>query len=316
MAGLLVSIFCQTYNHEPYIRQCIEGFLMQKTDFSFEVLVHDDASTDQTADIVREYEVKYPDIIKPIYQTENQFSKGISISITFQYPRAKGKYIAFCEGDDYWIDPLKLQKQVDLLEKYEDVGLVYSKARCFQQSTNKFRRERIGDQYCIFRNLILFNSIPSLTTCYRKDIYSNYLKDIHPEKLSWVMGDYPTWLYFALHSKVKFINEIQGVYRILENSASHSKNVYKQLSFNESTYKIRMFYLSKENGKEIDRLKKKVIEEFLYAKFLLLLKSKMPLDEIYEDIRNSGIISFKMTFAYLIKYFYFLRFFLIIIPSK
>ena len=316
MADLLVSIFCQTYNHEPYIRQCIEGFLMQKTDFSFEVLVHDDASTDQTADIIREYEIKYPGIIKPIYQTENQFSKGISISITFQYPRAKGKYIAFCEGDDYWIDPLKLQKQVDILEKYENVGLVYSKARCFQQNINKFRKESIGNQYCSFRNLILFNSIPSLSTCYRKDIYSNYLKDIHPEKIKWVMGDYPTWLYFALHSNVKFINEIQGVYRILEDSASHSKNVYKQLSFNESTYKIRMFYLSKENGKETDRLKKKVIEEYLYAKFLLLLKSKMPIDDIYEDIRNSGIISFKMAFVYLIKYFYFIVAFSLIILSK
>lgn len=316
MADLLVSIFCQTYNHEPYIRQCIEGFLMQKTEFSFEVLVHDDASTDQTADIIREYEIKYPGIIKPIYQTENQFSKGISISITFQYPRAKGKYIAFCEGDDYWIDPLKLQKQVDILEKYENVGLVYSKARCFQQNINKFRKESIGNQYCSFRNLILFNSIPSLSTCYRKDIYSNYLKDIHPEKIKWVMGDYPTWLYFALHSNVKFINEIQGVYRILEDSASHSKNVYKQLSFNESTYKIRMFYLSKENGKETDRLKKKVIEEYLYAKFLLLLKSKMPVDDIYEDIRNSGIISFKMAFVYLIKYFYFTIAFLLIILSK
>ena len=86
---------------------------MQKTDFPFEILIHDDASTDGTADIIREYEAKYPDIIKPIYQTENQYSKGIKVSQVYQFPRAKGKYIALCEGDDYWTDPYKLQKQVD-----------------------------------------------------------------------------------------------------------------------------------------------------------------------------------------------------------
>lgn len=113
----LVSISCITYNHVSYIRQCLDGFLMQKTDFPFEIVVHDDASTDKTAEIVREYEKKYPNIIKPIYELENQYSKpGISINdITFPYLR--GKYIALCEGDDYWIDENKLQMQVDFLSK-------------------------------------------------------------------------------------------------------------------------------------------------------------------------------------------------------
>lgn len=113
----IVSICCITFNHEKYIRDAIEGFLMQKTLFPFEILIHDDASTDRTSYIIREYEEKFPDVIKPIYQTENQYSKGISISATYQFPRARGKYIAMCEGDDYWTDPLKLQKQVDFLEK-------------------------------------------------------------------------------------------------------------------------------------------------------------------------------------------------------
>ena len=119
----LVSINCITYNHEAYIRKALEGFLMQKTDFKFEVLIHDDASTDQTANIIRKYEKKYPEIIKPIYQKENQYSKNISISKHFQYPRARGKFIAMCEGDDYWIDPLKLQKQVKFLENNPDFSM-------------------------------------------------------------------------------------------------------------------------------------------------------------------------------------------------
>lgn len=113
---ILVSISCITYNHAPYIRQCLDGFMMQQTNFAFEVLIHDDASTDGTTDIIKEYEAQYPDIIKPIYEEENQWVKGRRGSAVFNFPRANGKYIALCEGDDYWTDPLKLQKQVDFLE--------------------------------------------------------------------------------------------------------------------------------------------------------------------------------------------------------
>lgn len=104
----LVSISCITYNHDNYIREAIEGFLMQKTTFPVEILIHDDASTDNTATIIKEYEIKYPQLIKPIYQTENQYSKKDGTIGRIQRGRARGKYYATCEGDDYWTDPLKL----------------------------------------------------------------------------------------------------------------------------------------------------------------------------------------------------------------
>lgn len=127
MNDIIVSICCVTYNHEKYIAQCLDGFLMQKTTFAFEILVHDDASTDSTADIIRAYSEKYPDVIKPILQTENQYSKGVKISAVFNYPRAQGKYLALCEGDDYWTDANKLQKQVDFLETHPDfVGTAHN----------------------------------------------------------------------------------------------------------------------------------------------------------------------------------------------
>lgn len=116
----LVSISCITYNHARFIRRCLDGFMMQQCDFDFEVLIHDDASTDGTQEIIREYQEKYPEIIKPVFQSENQWSKGVSISATYNWPRAEGKYIAACEGDDYWTDPFKLQKQVDFLEGNEE----------------------------------------------------------------------------------------------------------------------------------------------------------------------------------------------------
>ncbi len=120
---IMVSIFCNTYNHERYIKDALESFLKQKTNFNFEVLVHDDASTDRTADIIREYEKKYPELIKPIYQTENQYSKKQAIISKLQNSRVKGKYIAFCEGDDYWTDDLKLQKQYDAMEAHPEFDM-------------------------------------------------------------------------------------------------------------------------------------------------------------------------------------------------
>ena len=121
----VVSICCAAYNHENFISEAIESFLMQETDFPFEVLINDDCSTDSTANIIRDYEKKYPNIIKPIYQKENRYSKGIIISSTFNIPRAKGKYIAFCEGDDYWTDKNKLQIQTDEMKKYPNIDLSF-----------------------------------------------------------------------------------------------------------------------------------------------------------------------------------------------
>lgn len=120
MEPTVVTVFCITYNHEKFIRQALEGMVMQKTNFPFEVLVHDDASTDGTADIIREFEARYPEIIRPIYQTENQYSQGKRICEDIMLPRTKGKYIALCEGDDVWTDPLKLQKQVDFMESHPE----------------------------------------------------------------------------------------------------------------------------------------------------------------------------------------------------
>ena len=129
---LMVTIRCTAYNQEPYIRDCLEGFVMQKTNFRFEAIVHDDASTDRTAAIIKEYAEKYPDIIKPIFETENQYSKHDGSLRRIMNEHMHGKYIAECEGDDYWIDPLKLQKQVDFMERHPDFSLclIFGNTQC------------------------------------------------------------------------------------------------------------------------------------------------------------------------------------------
>lgn len=132
-----VSIACLVYNHEPFLRDCFEGFVMQQTTFPIEILVHDDASTDHSADIIREYTAKYPDLFKPIYQTENQYSKGVDV-FSINVKRAQGKYIAMCEGDDYWTDPLKLQKQVDFLEEHEEYSVCCHRYKIYDVNYDKY----------------------------------------------------------------------------------------------------------------------------------------------------------------------------------
>ena len=105
---VLVSVICTAYNHRPYIRDALEGFVMQKTNFKYEVLISDDASPDNTAEIIKEYEEKYPDLIKPIYFKENQYSQGVKLLRDILAPKVKGKYIAVCEGDDYWTDETRI----------------------------------------------------------------------------------------------------------------------------------------------------------------------------------------------------------------
>ena len=118
-----ITVLCLAYNHASYIKDALEGFVSQKTRFSFEVIVHDDASTDGTADIIREYARRYPEIIKPVFQKENQYSRGVAIGPTFCFPLVRGEYVALCEGDDYWTDPLKLQLQADALDAHPEVDL-------------------------------------------------------------------------------------------------------------------------------------------------------------------------------------------------
>lgn len=118
--NIMVTVVMLCYNHEPYMRQALDSVVNQVTDFPIEVIVHDDASTDHSAAIIREYEKKYPDIIRPIYQTENQYSKDVEIRRVFIDPMIRGKYVASCECDDYWLDMNKLQKQVDFLEAHPE----------------------------------------------------------------------------------------------------------------------------------------------------------------------------------------------------
>lgn len=133
----VVSICCLTYNHEKYIEDAIRGFLIQETDFSFEIIIHDDASTDRTSKVIEKYSSAYPRIVKTIMQKDNKYSKGINPGIEYLLPAAIGKYIALCEGDDYWISSDKLMKQIYYMKKYHNVGISFHPAFTIPNQSRK-----------------------------------------------------------------------------------------------------------------------------------------------------------------------------------
>lgn len=223
MGNLMVSIACFTYNHEDYIRDAIEGFLMQKTNFKFEILIHDDASTDKTAEIIKEYEQKYPELFKPIYQTENQFSQG-SEFVILNLNRAKGKYIAFCEGDDYWTDPYKLQNQVDFMEANEGYSLCGHKTKIID-TRNYFVLGYYGEsgesREIDFSELMYGHPFHLSSMMYRAN-----LMDAHNQSFvnSAFIGDYAYCLWLGTLGKIYCINEEMSVYRKYVNNSWTSKN--------------------------------------------------------------------------------------------
>ena len=147
MSTPLVSICCVTYNHAPFIRKCLDGFLMQKRDFPIEILIHDDCSTDGTTEIIKEYAAQYPDLIFPLYEEENQYSRGGAGKMDlYNYNRARGKYVAYCEGDDYWTDPLKLQKQVDFMEAHPDYSICFHGFEEYDVRNNQKRKIDFSSQ--------------------------------------------------------------------------------------------------------------------------------------------------------------------------
>ena len=231
----LVSISCLTYNHAPYLRQCLDGFVMQKSDFKFEVLIHDDASTDGTIEIIQEYENKYPDIFKPIYEKENQWKKGRRGTIEFNIPRATGKYIAHCEGDDYWTDPYKLQKQVDFMETHDEYVACFHNVRVFN-----------GKSYSLF-NSINENHTPSTSDIISRHWFiatpSLFYRNIIKTFPCWTKGiinvDYLLELLLAREGMFYYMDDIMAVYRQEGQGVSVTLNAHKTDLYDKLIYLLK-----------------------------------------------------------------------------
>ncbi len=260
----------------------------QQTDFDFEVLIHDDCSPDGTADIIREYAERYPDIIRPMYETENQYSQGKPIGTqVWNLPRARGKYIAICEGDDYWTDPLKLQKQVDFLEANPEYGMCYTDFDVKNEVSGQYTR-------AVFRNKVRgfkaeYDSPEEFIANQAYMCPPSWLfrREVFPEDMIGSCdGTFVMFTHFLCVTKVKYLDFPSSVYRIVAESASHSANFDKMYS--------RMCNILETQMKLIDRYhlkpeaKQQCRENFyrLYLVDLIINRKEEDIREARKIIRD------------------------------
>lgn len=291
---ILVSIRCTTYNHAQYIRQCLDGFVMQKTNFPFEAIVHDDASTDGTDKIILEYAEKYPNIIIPVLEEENQYSKGNGSVTRIVESYMRGKYIAFCEGDDYWTDPYKLQKQVDFLEAHPDYGLCHTDFYTTGRRRITPVKEEKDDNYWP-SILIKGLRIGTVTVMVRSDIYMNRPR-LNVGK-GWPIGDLPIWYEIARVSKIKYLPEITATYRIVAESASHSQSLDKVLRYEEKKLEMKRFYAKTYNVEVDERIWEAQSYE-LIIRFAVRNKMAKVIEKYYTEAKEKDIVSRKMQLYY------------------
>lgn len=271
MDDIMVSIICNTYNHEKYIKDALDGFLMQKTNFKYEVLIHDDASTDRTVDIIREYEKKYPDIIKPIYQTENQYSKKNGMIRKLQTERIRGKYTALCEGDDYWTDADKLQRQVDFLENNPEYTLCIHAHNIVNAQTKgiiSIYNKNDCDVDLTVKQIIITQGEGMATNSmlFKSDFYINRPKEV----LGFPVGDYPLAMFLSFHGKVRCLNQVMSSYRTMSENSWSSK----MMGEGDECYKKRIDLLLRmiNNLDDLDTYTAKKYHKAFKAKQMSMIK--------------------------------------------
>ncbi len=266
----LVSVLCKTYHHAPYLERALQGFVSQRTNFPFEVILHDDASTDGTAEICKKYAEAYPDIFVAILQTENQYSQGKRVILSVH---ARGKYIAFCEGDDYWCDPQKLQLQVDALEANPDCSFsthVTRKITADGEDTeglfphHRYKGGRILSDTLVKNEIKKPWSFHLNSLLVRKSVYDDYIATCE-YRTCFHFGDKPLLLYCMSHGNGYYIPREMSKYRVgvgimTRTLADFERRLrfneyYKEgyLAFNQATggkyskwVKLRVRYLEME----------------------------------------------------------------------
>lgn len=263
---VMVSIKCMVYNHAPFLRKCLDGFIMQKTKFKFEVIVHDDASTDDSTDIIKEYAEKYPDIIKPIFETENQYSKGDGSVGRIMNAACHGKYIAICEGDDFWTNSHKLQRQVDFLESHQDYMMCSHNYKIFDGTLKphfidvKYQSVDNYNYYTADLNNYFDIWVCSPLTLMYRNI--DFWRDVDVKKFP-AFYDLVSYYYIIKKGKCALLKDNMAVYR------RHDGGIYSgKTKFYNYSLELKMLYKLYDVEKEktiINGINKRVVGFFFYV---------------------------------------------------
>ena len=297
-----VSVLCATYNHEEYLRQTLDSFVNQKTDFPFEVLVNDDASTDGTGDIIREYAAKYPEIIRPFYQKENLYSRRINLYDVVFFPACRGEYIAVCEGDDYWNDPEKLQLQVNWLDAHPEYSAcVHNSIGRFTDQPDKVLFAQDGDRDIPFEQVVqgMSHAYHTSSILARREFILNPPDYRDVAYHQGYFTDYAIGVRLGLSGKVRFLDRCMSVYRIGSNPSAWSRGVGQEyhklkrfVSGEIAMLKtVKQHPLTEAQEAAIDQVLLEREYELLYIEGRVDEMVKPPYDRIHKSMGKGRVIS-------------------------
>lgn len=200
-----LSICCISFNHANYIAQCLDGFLDQRCDFRVEIVIYDDGSTDQTGAVIQNYATRHPTIFRTILMTDNQFSKGVNPYFVYVFPAARGEYIAFCDGDDFWTDPTKLMRQVEVLDSDPEIVLTFGRVRGVDENGADTPYKGGIERDLSAEQLKAAPPINTLTTCFR-NIFRHMQMPLYIRTSP--IGDLAVWSMLGYHGQARFLPEL------------------------------------------------------------------------------------------------------------
>lgn len=253
MCEVAVSVVCYTYNQEQYVKSALDGFLNQKVNFTYEIIVHDDASTDGTVDILKEYKERNPDIIRLILEKENQFSKGKDLLQEIVLPYVRGRYLAFCEGDDFWIYEGKLQRQYDFMEANAETSACYHNALIYCNSNDQLKLNvnqhpsgYISDEdiICVTKGWYPTASLFTRTDCVKKQ-----------PAFEFPTGDECMRNFLACQGRVYYMNQAWSVYREFSDGGWNTK-YYKDKKLAAEHFRTLFMYFQEFNQYSNGRFEK------------------------------------------------------------
>lgn len=297
-----LSVTCMAYNHEEYIRQALEGFVSQQTDFAFEVLVNDDASTDGTAAIIREYAEKYPGIIRPFLQEKNLFSQNIDPLDAVLFPAARGQYLAACEGDDCWIDPTKLQRQVDFLDAHPDYSACVHNTLADYIGSGKEPQPlfpRTGDRDVGFETAIrgMSHSFHTSSIVARRE-WIVKSPDFRYVGWEYAFTDYAVAIWLSMNGKIRFLDRCMSVYRIGSNPGAWSSDLgryyAKRIRFVTGEREMLRTVLPHLEDEERRALTEQVIREREFELLYLQGKTEDLVKPPYRELFKAKPLSFRL----------------------
>lgn len=248
----LVSVCMTAYNHEPYIAEAIEGVLMQRTSFGVELVLGEDCSTDRTAELCRDYAALYPDRIRVVSGPRNV---GWRANYRRTVAACRGRYVAFCDGDDRWTDSMKLQMQVERMEADPACGMCYTRTEKIHQENGCRAYLPHGEASTDFRSLLRCYTIGNCSAMGRRDLLERYYAEVRPEERSaWLTGDVPMWLWVAAHAEIAFIDRVTAMHRVLCRSVSHDPDYERRIVFCDSVAEIGLWFDDRYGGRRDRRM--------------------------------------------------------------